>query len=156
MRITPRTIALSIALIAAATLAGAWGFEWAGFRACELCYLQRKPYYAAIALGLATAFAPARATKAGLALLALLFLVSLGLGIYHSGVEWGAWAGPTTCTGAGGPAGSVGDMMKQLETFEVVRCDQPALRILGLSLAGWNAILSSALAALAAAGVKRA
>ena len=156
MRITPRTIALSIALIAAATIAGAWGFEWAGFRPCELCYLQRKPYYAALALALATAFAPARLVKAGLGLLALLFLVSLGLGIYHSGVEWGAWPGPTTCTGSGGPGGSVADMMKQLENFEVVRCDQPALRILGLSLAGWNAILSSALAALAAAGARRA
>lgn len=150
-----RRAALLVAAIAAATLAGAWAFEKAGYLPCELCLLQRKPYYAAILVGLAAGFAPPRAARWGLALLALIFVASAGFGLYHAGVEWGAWPGPTACSGSAPPGGSAQDLLKQLDAVQIMRCDQVALRILGLSLAGWNAIISSGLAAFAAAGARR-
>ena len=73
-------------------------------------------------------------------------------GIYHSGVEWGWWQGPTDCTGTLNAAPSLNDFLKQLETVKVVRCDAVAIRILGLSLAGWNAVISAAMALAAAEG----
>ena len=92
-----------------------------------------------------------RATLAGLV---LIFAASAVFGAYHAGVEWGFWAGPTECTGALNRAASVEDFVKQLQTVKVVRCDSAALRILGLSLAGWNAIISAGLAALAVRGLR--
>lgn len=154
-RIDARRAALIVAAVAAATIAGAWVFEAAGYRPCELCLLQRKPYYLVVPLALAAAFAPPRLARAGLALLAAIFVFSAGFGIYHSGVEWGAWPGPTACTGSAPAGGSAQDLLKQLETVQIVRCDQVALRILGLSLAGWNAVISSGLSAFAAAMARR-
>ena len=75
-------------------------------------------------------------------------------GAYHAGVEWGFWPGPTECTGALPRAATVEDFLKQLQTVKVVRCDSAALRILGLSLAGWNAVISVGLAALAVFGLR--
>ena len=86
------------------------------------------------------------AARALFVLLALIFLANAGLAIYHVGVEQHWWAGPTACTGSlSGPV-DVNDLMKSLNATRVVRCDEVQLRILGLSLAGWNAILSAALA----------
>ena len=77
-------------------------------------------------------------------------IVSAGLGIHHAGVEWGFWAGPSDCGGAAAPAaGNVGDFLNQLQTTRVVNCAEAAWRFLGLSLAGWNVLISLALAALA-------
>jgi disulfide bond formation protein DsbB len=87
-------------------------------------------------------------------ILALIFGVSAIFGAYHAGVEWGFWPGPTECTGALQRAASVSDFLKQLESVKVVRCDSAALRILGLSLAGWNALISAGLAALAMIGLR--
>jgi disulfide bond formation protein DsbB len=87
-------------------------------------------------------------------LLALIFVVSAIFGAYHAGVEWGFWPGPTECTGALTRAASVTDFLKQLESVKVVRCDSAALRIFGLSLAGWNALISAGLAALAILGLR--
>jgi disulfide bond formation protein DsbB len=75
-------------------------------------------------------------------------------GIYHSGVEWGLWQGPTDCTGSLTQADSVTDFLKQLQTVKVVRCDAVAIRILGLSLAGWNAVISAGLFGLAIMGMR--
>lgn len=150
-----RRLCAALAIAAAATIAGAYTFEWAGYAPCDLCLLQRKPFYAAILVGAAGALAPARLARWALIGLALVFVASAGFGVYHAGVEWGAWAGPTGCTGGAPTGGSAQDLLRQLETVRVVRCDQPAIRILGLSLAGWNAILSSGLAAAAAAGARR-
>jgi disulfide bond formation protein DsbB len=84
-------------------------------------------------------------------LLALVFLVAAAMGWYHAGVEWGWFAGPSDC---GGPspaaAGSMTDFMKQLQTTRVVSCTEAAWRFAGLSLAGWNGLLSLALAAFGA------
>jgi disulfide bond formation protein DsbB len=152
-----RAAAGLILAAAVATIAGALAFEhvW-GLRPCPLCLQQRWPYYAAVPVALATALArrPGLA-RAGLALLALIFLVSVGLGAYHAGVEWGWWQGPSDCAGAPAAApGSVGDFLNQLEATRVVNCTEAAWRFLGLSLAGWNAVISLALAALAAAAAR--
>jgi disulfide bond formation protein DsbB len=113
--------------------------------------VQRNPYYVAIPLALAAALMPPRWTRAGLWLLALVFIVSAGLGAYHSGVEWGFWAGPSDCGGgAASSAGKVGDFLNQLQNTRVVSCTEAAWRFLGLSLAGWNVLISLGLAAFAA------
>ena len=94
---------------------------------------------------------------AGFILLFLIFAFSAGFGVYHAGVEWHFWQGPTACTGSTlTKAASMQDFRHQLQTQKIVRCDAVAIRILGLSLAGWNAVISSALAVVAIWGVRKA
>ncbi|MBF9235098.1 disulfide bond formation protein B [Microvirga alba] len=151
LKLDVRQAALAIALGAAATIGGALVFQhvW-GYQPCKLCLMQRDPYYLGIPLALVTALLPARWGRIGLWLLALVFIVSAGMGAYHAGVEWGLWLGPSDCGGpSGAGAGNVGDFLNQLEKTRVVSCTQAAWRFLGLSLAGWNVLISLALAALA-------
>lgn len=151
--------ALAIVVLANATIAGAFTFEAFGIKPCELCLKERLPYYVAIALAAVTFLAAWRAwagaTRIGFALLALVFLASAGLGVYHAGVEWAFWPGPADCSGPLDRAPSNQDFLKQLQTFRAVRCDAVAIRIAGLSLAGWNAVISLALAAVALVGITR-
>jgi len=157
--VTPLQAALGVFILAFATIAGAWVFEWAGYAPCELCLMQRWAYYAGVPLAALVAVIAMRGPRAlagaGLALLGLLFIGSMVFGVYHAGVEWGFWPGPTGCTGALAKADSMQDFLKQLETTKVVRCDAVAIRILGLSLAGWNAVMSAAMAALALIGARK-
>ncbi len=89
-------------------------------------------------------------------MLVLVFVASATLGAYHAGVEWGLWLGPSDCGGNTGSApGKVGDLMSQLNTIRVVSCTEAAWRFLGLSLAGWNVLISAALAALALIAARR-
>ena len=158
--VTPLQAALGVLILAFATIAGAWVFEWAGYAPCELCLMQRWAYYAGVPLAALVAIIAMRGPRglagAGLALLGLLFIGSMIFGVYHAGVEWGFWPGPSGCTGALTKADSMQDFLKQLETTKVVRCDAVAIRILGLSLAGWNAMISAAMAALAFLGARKA
>ena len=153
----PRPFALAVLALAVATIAGAFAFQAAGYAPCELCLKERLPYYAAIAMAaLAVGVARRGRALAGcFAALSLIFLGSAAFGTYHAGVEWGWWAGPNDCTGTLERAGSMGDFMKQLQSVRVVRCDAVAIRILGLSLAGWNVLVSLAAAGLALAGLRR-
>ena len=151
-----RRQALAAVIFAAsvATIGGAWLYESLGYLPCELCYKERIPYYAAFALAPLAGFA-VRSGKAGLArgaflLLALLFAGDAALSIYHSGVEWKIFAGPSDCSGAVNRAGSMADFMKQLQTVKVVRCDEPSLYVLGLTLANWNVLITAALTGAAA------
>ncbi len=154
--VTPARLALAVTAAAAATIGGALVIEHVlGVKPCELCLLQRIPYYAGVPLGLVAAWQAARqprgaATALVLAGLALLFLVASGMGAYHAGVEWGLWAGPTGCSGAVSRPAAIGDFLRQLETTKVVRCDEVAFRVLGQSLAAWNAVLALGFAAAAA------
>jgi disulfide bond formation protein DsbB len=154
----PFGIALVILAIAVSSIAGAFLFEALGYAPCELCLKERIPYYAAIPFaGLAALFAargPRDLSHAALSILALIFSGSAIFGAYHAGVEWGFWPGPMECSGPLDRAASVNDFLKQLQTFKLTRCDAPALRILRLSLAGWNAVVSAGLAALAVAGAR--
>ena len=149
--LTLHQTAIAILAAAFATLAGALVFEHVfGLRPCKLCLVQRDPYYLALPLALVTSAAPQRWARIGLALIAVVFLASAGLGIYHSGVEWGFFAGPSDCGGApAATAPTVGDFLKQLETTRIVSCSEAAWRFLGLSLAGWNVVISLALVGLA-------
>ncbi len=145
--------AVLIGAVAAAALAGAWIFQAFGIVPCDLCLKQRFAYYGAVPLAAIVAYAatgraPA-VVVAGLAGLALIFAANAGLGIYHSGVEWSFWKGPDDCTGTIAGAPKVADFLKELQHIKVVRCDEVQIRILGLSLANWNVVISAALAALA-------
>jgi len=146
LRLTLRQAALAVVIGAAATVGGALVFEHVfGYVPCKLCLMQRNPYYTAIPLGLVAALLPPHWTRVGLWLLALVFLVSAGLGAYHAGVEWGFFMGPSDCGGGSGAgAGNVGDFLNQLQNTHVVSCTQAAWRFLGLSLAGWNASMACA------------
>jgi disulfide bond formation protein DsbB len=155
------TAALVIAAIAAATLAGAWFFQLVlDIRPCPLCLEQRYAYYLAIPLGALVAFVATRDVSravllAGLAILALAALGNAGLGSYHAGVEWGLWQGPTECTGPIVNFGSAGNLLGRLSTEKVIRCDEVQWRFLGLSLAGYNVLISLLMAAIAAWGIVR-
>lgn len=150
--LTPRLAAILIFGIALATLVGAWIFEFLGYAPCELCLWQRWSYYTAIPLALVIAFTSSdhpQLARLGLGALAVLWLGSMGFGIYHAGVEWKWWLGPSTCGSQAGFSGGLPDL-----GAPVILCDTAAIRILGLSLAGWNALISLGLAALAIAGIR--
>nr|WP_315743883.1 MULTISPECIES: disulfide bond formation protein B [unclassified Bradyrhizobium] len=153
------TAALLAAGIAAAALAGAWYMQlvW-GLQPCELCLKQRYAYYAIVPLGLLLALAGSVAPRgllvAGLVLIALAALGNAGLGVYHAGVEWGFWAGPTECTGPVGNLGSASSLLERLDSVKVVRCDEVQFRFLGLSLAGYSVLISLLIAAIAAWGIR--
>src|SRR4051794_19755413 len=151
--------ALAIALIAAATLAGAWFFELVlDIRPCPLCLEQRYAYYLAVPLGALTAFAAARQgpryvprqlLMAAFAILLLATLANAWLGGYHAGVEWKFWPGPTDCSGPLVDFGKAGNLLEQLDQVKVIRCDEVQFRFLGLSLAGYNVLISLLMAAVA-------
>ena len=151
--------ALAISAIAAATLAGAWFFQLVlDIRPCPLCLEQRYAYYLALPLGLLIAFAASRDAPrpvllAGLALLLLAALGNAWLGGYHAGVEWKFWEGPTDCSGPIVNLGSAGTLLERLDTVKVVRCDEVQWRFLGLSLAGYNVLISLAMALIALWGI---
>lgn len=142
-------------LLAVAAIGGAWFSELGlGYVPCKLCLWQRWPYYIALPLA-ATGFVRMRQPEARGALLllavvlGLVFLVSTGLGIYHAGVEWKLWLGPSDCGGRViTNAPSLEDFRKSLEKARVVLCDEAPMRVLGLSFAGWNAVVSTVIAAL--------
>jgi disulfide bond formation protein DsbB len=153
--------ALLIAAIAAMTIAGAWYFQLVlDIRPCPLCLEQRYAYYFAIPFALMTALAAAKPVPRGmliaaLAILGLAALCNAVLGTYHAGVEWGFWQGPTDCTGPVGNLGSAGTLFDRLDTVKVIRCDEVQWRFLELSLAGYNALISLLMAAIAAWGIVR-
>jgi disulfide bond formation protein DsbB len=154
--------ATGIAAIGAATIAGAWFFQLVlDIRPCPLCLEQRYAYYLAIPLALFTAALARRGAAVGFlqvlfAVLLIALLANAGLGAYHSGVEWGFWQGPTDCTGPVKDLGSAGNLLERLQAEKVVRCDEVQWRFLGLSLAGYNVLISLVMAALAAWGFRRA
>lgn len=153
--------AAAVAAIAAATLGGAWVFEYGfGIKPCPLCLEQRYAYYLVIPLAALIAFARARGLGtriaiAGLAVIVLATLANAVLGGYHAGVEWGFWQGPTDCSGTPDFSGG-GSLLSKLQNVQVVRCDEVQWRFLGLSLAGYNVLISLAMAAIAAWGAMRA
>jgi len=127
------------------TILGALAFQYiGGYVPCELCYAQRTPYYiglpvlAAVIGGWGLIPVPLRigATLA----IAGIFAWSAWLGGYHAGVEWGFWPGPNSCSGTG--AGVSFDSLNDLNAARIVPCDQVQWRFLGLSFAGYNALIS--------------
>ncbi len=147
--------ALAIGGLAFAAIAGAWVFQALGFAPCDLCLEQRYAYYvgvplAVVALALAASGSNRALTRATFGLLALIFAANVVLAAYHSGVEAHWWKGPTACTGSIANAKGAGSLLDQLASVKVVNCDVVQLRVLGFSLANWNALISGVLAALSA------
>lgn len=152
-RIPLRAAASIVALGAALTVGGALVFEHGlGYVPCKLCLTERVPYYLAVPLALGAVLLPPRLARFVLGLVALVLIYGAGLGVYHAGAEWGFWPGPSDCGGGSGagPA-DVSDFLKNLETVRPVDCTAAAWRFLGVSLAGWNALIAAGLGLLAAA-----
>lgn len=151
----PNRSGLLVALAAAGTLAlvliAQYGF---GLPPCEMCHWQRWPHIAALIFGLGALLLPRwRVQLLGLA--ALSFAITGGIGVFHAGVEWKWWQGLTSC-GSTSTATSLEDLRAQIMAAPVVRCDEAAIRVLGLSMAGWNALWSAALAVFTVLAARRA
>ena len=134
-------------LVPAGLLGGALLFQYGGgLYPCEMCYWQRWPHAAAILLALGAILSPISVPRARplVLLAALAIAVSGAIGVFHAGVELGYWEGITVCTATG--ATSLEDILK----VPLVRCDQVQWSLLGISMAGWNAIISLGGAALIA------
>ena len=126
-----------------------------GYPPCPLCLQERYAYYFGVPAAV-VAFLAARAESFGFARLVLLliaigFLLNMGLGVYHAGAEWKFWRGPETCAGGFDLQWS----QEGIVDTPVIRCDEASWRFLGLSFAGWNAVVSLALAGIALWGATR-
>src|SRR5690606_13319124 len=151
--------AILVLLGMAVTVGSALGFEHiGGYIPCKLCLEQRTPYYVGIPLMAVAALSsslhfPSAITRGLLLVGGLLMSYGLYIGVYQSSVEWGWWAGPADCGAVvAPPTGGSGGVLDSLNTVIPPSCDKAALRILGLSLAGWNAIASLVLATIAFRG----
>ncbi len=146
-------------IIALGSIAGAWYIEiFLEVKPCKLCLEQRYSYYIGIPLIVLSLWPLVKTPEKWvghvfLALAGLVFLAGGVLAIYHSGVEWGFWPGPTDCTGSIEQPAALADFLKQLETVKIVRCDEVAMRIFGQSLAVWNAVISAAISVISGYGV---
>jgi disulfide bond formation protein DsbB len=144
----------------AALLAGALAFQHIGGLApCALCLQQRWPHAAAIVIGLLALLLVAKRPLARLLAVggALAAAATAGLGVYHTGVERGWWAGPDTCSAGGNIADiSSADLLDQILAAPVIRCTDVAWQMAGLSMASWNAVLSALLVLIWLMAVRRA
>lgn len=141
-----------------ALLAGALVFQYAWeYPPCEICHWQRWPHIASAVLGLgggmllALGVIPARAAPTFAWLVIVALLIAAGIGVYHAGIEYHWWEGPAACTGPGFVPGSGADFAP----FRFIRCDEAAWTLWGISLAGYNAIISFVTAALGLALMRR-
>jgi disulfide bond formation protein DsbB len=149
------TAAVAIAVIGAATMAGFFFFQYVlGYPPCPLCLEQRIAYYVAVPLAAFILLGLSVNSSRKVLMLALFaigaaMLYNAGLGVYHSGVEWHWWPGPQDCSGATPNFSSGGSLLDQMNKARVIRCDEAAWRFLGLSLAGYNVIVSLLVAVIA-------
>ena len=155
------TAALLVLVVAAATIAGAWFFQLVlDIQPCPMCLEQRYAYYTIIPLSVLVAIGAAKGAPrplliAGLVVIALVAVGNSVFGVYHAGVEWKFWQGPTDCTGPVVDFGKAGGLLDQLDKVKVVRCDEVQWTFLGVSLAGYNALISGLMATIAGWGVAR-
>ncbi len=139
-----------IALASIAVLGTALASQYLGGLApCRLCIYQRWPYVFTIAAGLAAWAAPAGSVlRRGLvASCGVAFAIGGAIAVYHAGIEYGWFAGPTACSGEATAATTVEELRRQLMAQPVVRCDEPAWTMLGISMAGYTAVASMVLVA---------
>ena len=154
----PSQIGLVAALGSGALLGGALYFQYVfGLAPCEMCHWQRWPHIAAVVAGLAAAASFARPRLALVfAMLAITALiVTSAIGVFHVGVEYRWWQGPQACSGNIPRGLSAEQLKKYLFGARMVRCDETVWSLWGLSMAGWNALLSAVLAIVLASGVVR-
>ena len=148
-------IAAVLTLSMAVVVGSALGFEHiGGYIPCALCLMQRNPYYIGVGVGVLAILSsifklPPVVTRVLIGVIALLMIVSIGLGTYHAGVEWKFWEGPSSCTiGATGGDTPV-NVLDALNSTKAPSCTEATLRVLGLYFAGWNVLTSAALTAIA-------
>ena len=140
--------ALFLTVAMAATVGMALGFQHiGGYIPCKLCLEQRWPYYIGAPLMAVTAYLGAsgvapRLLRGLLIVGGLILAASVYLGAKHAGVEWGWWAGPTDCGAVAGVDTGGKGVLDALDTVIPPSCDKASLRVLGLSFAGWNAVVS--------------
>ena len=154
---TGKTQTLGAGLLTAGmaiTVGTALGFQHiGGYIPCKLCLEQRLPYYIGIPVVVLALLSsvlkfPPLVTRGLLLAGALLMTWSVWLGAFHSGVEWGLWAGPSACSGTA-PVATGGNLLDSLQQARVVRCDEAPWRLAGLSLAGFNALIGAVLTVVA-------
>ena len=145
--------AVIAALGSGAMLLGALGFQYIGdLPPCKMCYWQRYAHVGALCVGVLFWLYPHRII-AGLGALAA--LISAGLGGYHAGVEQKWWQGPTTCTSQPIDGLSTQDLLAQIMNAPVIRCDEIPWDLFGISMAGWNMIISLGFVALWLVALRR-
>ena len=144
-------LGLIVAVLMAATVGIALGFQHiGGYIPCKLCLEQRTPYYVGAPVMLAGFFlwsmaAPAYLVRACFAIGAILMAYGVLLGGFHAGVEWRFWQGPADCAvTVAAPTG--GNLLDAIDIIKPPSCTEAALRVLGLSFAGWNVVASLVLA----------
>jgi disulfide bond formation protein DsbB len=150
--------AIAVAVGGAATILGAWFFQYVlGYMPCPLCLEQRYAFYFGIPLAVMVGLGDTVGASRKVLLLALFAIMAgmiwnTGLSIFHAGVEWKWWPGPRDCSG---PLDSLsaGSLLRDLQSIHIARCDEAAWRFLGISLAGYDVLISAALAAIAGWGL---
>ncbi|MEL6582835.1 MAG: disulfide bond formation protein B [Pseudomonadota bacterium] len=144
---TRQTLILTAAAGSAGLMIAALAFQYiGGLPPCQMCIWQRYPHVAAIALGALAVLLPGGARFIAL-LGGLALFATAAIGAFHAGVEQGWWEGVTACAAGGDvTALSTEDLLAQIMEAPVVRCDEIPWSLFGISMAGWNALLSLALA----------
>jgi disulfide bond formation protein DsbB len=138
-----KKLALIAAGGSAALLAGAFIFQMLGYPPCKMCLWQRWPHAAAVLIGLAYFYLE---TRVLLWLGALAAAITAGIGFFHAGVEQGWWEGPNSCTSGAIDGLTPEQLLEQILAAPLVRCDEIAWALGGISMAGWNGLLSTLLA----------
>jgi disulfide bond formation protein DsbB len=158
----PLAAAAIVALAGLATIGGFFFFQYVvGLAPCPLCLEQRDAYYVSVPLAallwLGAGYgAQRKVLLLGFLVIATAMLWNTGLATYHAGIEWKWWPGPAECSGPINTIGTAKDLLNQLNTFSPVRCDEAQWRFLGLSLAGYDVLISLALALVALWGARAA
>jgi len=137
-----------------AMILGAYGFQYIGeMEPCEMCYWQRYAYYAAIPVLAVAILAAADSSQSSIArfligIAGLAFLAGAGVAGYHTGVEYGWWPGPESCTTSGFVADTAEAFLEAIKGRSIVRCDEVPWSLFGVSMAGYNFFASLGLAGL--------
>ena len=158
----PLAAAAIIAIVGVLTMGAVYYVQYVMLLApCPLCLEQRMAFYVSVPLAAllwlgASHGASKKVLFLGFLVIAGFMLWNTGLASYHAGVEWKFWQGPTDCSGPIDKIGSVTSMLNQLQRISLVRCDEAAIRIFGISLSGYDALVSLFLALVAAWGAKSA
>jgi disulfide bond formation protein DsbB len=157
---TSRAAAMIIAVLGALTIGGFLFFQHVlGYPPCPLCLDQRMAFYVSVPLAVLLWLgighgASRKVVMLGFFAIAAVMFWNSGLSAYHSGIEWKFWSGPPDCSGPINGLGSATDMLRRLQDIHIVRCDEAAWRFLGLSLAGYDVLVSLLLALVALFGAK--
>ncbi len=135
-----------------ALLAGAFIFQAIGYAPCKMCLWQRWPHAAAVAIGAVAIILSGRIWAYFGAAAAM---TTAALGLYHTGVERNWWEGPTTCTSGSIEGVDPEALLNQILAAPVVRCDEVAWQLMGLSMASWNTLASLVLVLIWIAAARR-